>query len=204
MKARGMRIDVIVLAAGKSTRFGRNKLLEPVGARMLIERVVSEATKSRAAHVIVVGGHESEKVRESLKGCACEFVINEGYEAGQSTSIRKGLSRVAESADAVMVLPGDVAGVDRHMIDVVIDGYERLRAPIVAAAHKGRPGHPILFDRSLLPELREVDEETRGLKKVVGAHSQDVLLVETSAAAVIDIDTQDDLARLSSASIDLA
>lgn len=198
------RISIVILAAGFSTRFGRNKLLEPIGSRMLLERVVSEATKSTAAQVIVVVGHESDKVRDSLRGCDCEFVANQNFEEGQSSSIKKGLAMVSSSSDGVMVLPGDVAGVNSAVINAVIGEYEESLAHIVAAAHLGRAGHPILFDSSLLPELMEIDEDTRGLKKVVGGHKSEMRLVETSPAALIDIDTQEDLARLSGAAVDLS
>lgn len=198
------RVSIIILAAGLSTRFGRNKLLEPIGPRTLLERVVSEASKSNAAQVVVVVGYESDKVRDSLKGCDCEIVVNEHFEDGQSSSIKEGLTRVRSSSDALMVLPGDVAGVNRPVINAVIEEYARSLASIVAAAYQGKAGHPILFDRSLLPELRDIDEETRGLKKVVGSHRPEMRLVETSPAALIDIDTQEDLTRLSRASVHLS
>ncbi len=95
-----------------------------------------------------------------------------------------------------MVLPGDVALVDQVIIDAVIDEYARCYAPIVTAAYHGRPGHPILFDKNLIGELRTIDEETRGLKKVVSNHKSHARLVETSERALLDVDDQDDLQRL--------
>ena len=55
-------VSVIVLAAGLSTRFGRNKLLEPIGRITMIECVVSESLRSKARQVIVVGGHDFERI----------------------------------------------------------------------------------------------------------------------------------------------
>lgn len=193
-------VSIIVLAAGLSKRFGRNKLLEPIDSMPMIERVVSEALNSKANQVIVVVGNDSEKIKEVLSGYRCEIVFNEQFAKGQSFSVRKGLTKVNKNADAVMVLPGDVALVDRMIIDAVIEEYARSYAPIITAAYHGRFGHPILFDKNLLRELRNIDEETRGLKKVVSNHRSHLRLVETSERALLDVDEQGDLLRLTAIS----
>ena len=192
--------SIVVLAAGRSTRFGRNKMLEPMGKTSLIEKVVSESLGSKARQVIVVVGHAFEAMRSKLQGYACEMVYNEEFESGQSSSVRKGVSMVSGRADAVMILPGDMVLMERSIIDAVIDEYDRTRAPIVNAGYEGRQGHPILFDRSLFGELAGIAEPTRGLKAVVARHSAEVVTVETSLAAVLDMDTPGDLARLAEVS----
>jgi molybdenum cofactor cytidylyltransferase len=195
-------ISIIVLAAGLSTRFGRNKLLEPIGQSTMIEHVVSESLESKAKQVIVVVGHDADKVRSALKDYSCDIVFNEDFEKGQSYSVRKGLSKVKKAADAVMVLPGDVALVDHAMIDAVIDEYSTCYAPIVTAGFHGSSGHPILFDKNLFGELRNIDEETRGVKSVVTRHRSQLRLVETSEASLLDVDKEDDLLRLAKASLE--
>src|SRR5208283_2727039 len=201
---RAKSVTIIVLAAGLSTRFGRNKLLEPLGDDTMVGHVVSETLKSKANRTIVVCGHESEKIRRALKDYRCDFVFNEEYLKGQSFSVRRGLSILSDSVDAVMVLPGDVAAVDHEMINAVIDEYARSNAPIVTAGYNGISGHPILFDRILIEELKDINEETRGIKKVVSKHRSQRQLVETSKAALLDVDRQDDLKRLADLSPTLA
>lgn len=197
MSAKGNHfVSIIVLAAGLSRRFGRNKLLEPFGPSTMIEHVVSESLKSKANQVIVVCGHDFEKVRSKLNRHDCELVFNEDFEKGQSFSIRKGLSKVSLNADAIIVLPADVVLVDRSAIDAVINDYCEYHAPIVAAGHQGHSGHPILFDKSLLHELNEINEEGQGLRSVVSRHKSEARIVETSEAALVDIDKQDDLWKL--------
>ncbi len=193
-------IAIIILAAGLSTRFGRNKLLEPIGSKTMIEHVVSESLKSKASQVIVVTGHDSEKIKRILEDYRCEIVFNEDFEKGQSFSFRKGLSMVNPSADAVMVLPGDVALVNREMIDAVIDEYSTCYSAIVTAGYHGSSGHPILFDKYIFGELKRIKEETRGLKSVVSKHRSQIRLVETSEASLLDVDRQADLLRLAAVS----
>lgn len=189
------RISMIVLAAGLSSRFGRNKMLEPIENTPLLVHVVSTALRSRVSEVIVVSGHADEKVRYLLQGYACKIIFNEDYVKGQSFSVRKGLTAASPDANAIMIQPGDMALTSEKIVNGVIDKYEQTRAPIVAASHQGRSGHPILFDRSLFQEIMEIDESTRGLKKVVSSHLSQAVTVEAGAGALFDLDTQDDLER---------
>jgi molybdenum cofactor cytidylyltransferase len=86
------------------------------------------------------------------------------------------------------------------MIDAVIDEYATCYSPIVTAGYHGSSGHPILFDRNLFGELQNINEETRGLKSVVARHRSQLRLVETSLAALLDVDKQEDMIRLAAAS----
>lgn len=178
-------VSIIVLAAGLSTRFGRNKLLEPIGSSTMIEHVVSESLRSKASQVIVVCGHDADKIKRQLKDYKCEFVFNEDFAKGQSFSVRKGLSKVKKSADAVIVLPGDVALVDHTMIDAVIDEYSTCYSPIVTAGYHGSSGHPILFDRNLLGELKSMNDEIGGLNSLLSKYRAKSHLVQSSEASLL-------------------
>jgi molybdenum cofactor cytidylyltransferase len=192
-------ISLVVLAAGMSTRFGENKMLYPIDGEPMVRRVVKTALSSSVDEVIVVVGFEAEKVREALKGLGCKVVENPEYATGgQSSSVRCGVKHVNEDADAVIILPGDVAFIDATVIDKVVDEYERKGAKIVVAAHQGKPGHPILFARSLIPEILAIDEAGYGLKAVVNRHKADVVYVEASTPNVLlDVDRRSDLSRRS-------
>lgn len=189
-------ICLIILAAGASKRFGRNKLLEKMGCSTIIERVVRSAVLSKADEVIVVLGYESEKIRDAVKNFGCKLVLNQDYEKGQSYSVKAGVKLVKDYAEAVIILPGDVALITPKPINMIIEEYRNCRSPIVVASHQGRLGHPILFNRSLLEEIMEINEETMGLKAVVNRHKDSVRKVETcSKEVLIDIDTEEDLKR---------
>lgn len=190
------RVSMIVLAAGLSSRFGRNKMLEPVEKMPLLTHVILTALRSRVWEVVVVSGHDDYRVRSLLQGYGCSIVFNEDFMKGQSFSVRKGFSCVRSDCDAAMIQPGDMALTSEKIVNSVIEKYEQTHAPIVTAGHGGRSGHPILFDKSLFPEIMEIDEETHGLKKVVSNHLSQAILVEAGAGALFDLDTQDDLNRL--------
>jgi len=189
-------ISLIVLAAGSSTRFGRNKLLEKIDGSTIIERVVKSAASSKADEVVLVLGYEAQRVKGALKNFECKFVFNEDFKKGQSFSVKAGVKSVMGYVDAVMVLPGDVALITSKSINMVVEEYERSRSPIVVASHQGRSGHPILFDRSLFNEIMEINEETMGLKAVVNRHRDLIKKVEAGSDEIlIDIDDEEDFKR---------
>jgi molybdenum cofactor cytidylyltransferase len=191
-----IKCSIIILAAGLSSRFGKNKLLEPMGnSPTLIEYVIGEALGSTASDVIVVCGYQFDKIAPVIERHNCKVVLNQKFLDGQSSSVKRGLEAVEPSTDAILVLPGDMALTKRKIIDAVILAYEKTHAPIVTAAYEGHPGHPILFDKSLFAEIMEIDEETRGLKKVVSQNISKAILVETSSGALFDLDRKEDLAR---------
>lgn len=186
-------ISLVILAAGKSTRMKENKLLLKLDGETLIERVVKTAKGSSADEVIVVLGHEAEKVREQLVKLDCKVVVNENYMRGQSESVKVGLAAVSSSAEAVMILPADVALIDAESINSVIDEHRKSKSQIVIASHKHQSGHPILLDRALFQEVSQIDESALGLKAVINRHRSEVEYVEVGTENVlIDIDTREE------------
>lgn len=186
-------ISLVILAAGESTRMKENKLLLKLDGETLIERVVKTVKGSSADEVIVVLGHEAEKVREQLVKLDCKVVVNENYMRGQSESVKVGLAAVASSAEAVMILPADVALIDAESINSVIDEHRKSKSHIVIASHKHQSGHPILLDRALFQEVSQIDESALGLKAVINRHRSEVKYVEVGTENVlIDIDTREE------------
>ena len=191
-------LSLIVLAAGKSTRMkGRNKLLAEINGTPMVLRVVQAALQSKVDEVIVVLGWEADLVRGVLTDLPCNLVLNKEFESGQSSSVKTGLKAVSKLTRAVLVLPGDVAKIDPRSINMVINEYNETGSSIIVAGHNGEAGHPILFNKSLFPEIEQINEETYGLKSVVKRHESEVKFVEVHTTNVLrDIDTPDDLKQV--------
>ncbi len=193
-------IPVIILAAGLSTRFPGNKLLYMVEGKPLIRHIVESALNSKADEVIVVVGHDAEKVSQQISDLDVVIIYNPNYRVGMSESVKRGLKAVYRWASAVIIHPADVAFVPSHIFNKVIEKYLETRAPIVVASYKGRRGHPILFSDKLFKDIFSISEETMGLKYVTRKYAEDTVVVETdSIEVVVDIDTIDDLKILGKA-----
>lgn len=158
------RVAGVLLAAGTSTRFGDdNKLLATVDGDPLVRRAARTLLDTSVAPVIVVVGHEADRVSDALEGLDVEFVRNADYAAGQSTSVRAGIGAVAgREIDAAVVALGDMPFVDPDTVRTLVSAYEAGVGDALAAAHDGRRGNPVLFDRRFFEALTRVDGDIGG------------------------------------------
>jgi molybdenum cofactor cytidylyltransferase len=81
-------------------------------------------------------------------------------------------------------------------VRAVLACWQESGAPIVRPAIGDRHGHPVIFGRSVLDELRRAPVEA-GAKSVLRAHERDVLNVAVDdEGCLVDVDTRDDYRRL--------
>jgi molybdenum cofactor cytidylyltransferase len=83
-------ITALIPAAGMSTRFSRNKLLLSYQGQPLIARAVDTLRASAVNEIIVVLGHQADRVRAAIGEKRVTFVENPDYQQGLSTSVRAG------------------------------------------------------------------------------------------------------------------
>jgi len=184
--------SLVVLAAGKSERFGKNKMLVKVLDEPLIRKVVKNALSSQVDEVIVVLGYMASEIEKVLYNLPCKIVLNENFEKGMSSSVKIGVSKISKTAEAVLILPGDYPLVTAEDINRVISKFKETGASIVIASYKGKPGHPILFSKRLFKEIMKISEEEQGLKAVVRKHREEIVLAETNSPGVLmDVDTEE-------------
>src|SRR5262245_48557427 len=91
MPDRAGSVAGVVLAAGTSTRMGQNKLFMELEGESLVRRAVDRVCKAGVDPVIVVLGHEAERVQRALEGIRYQPVINAEYERGVNSSLRAGI-----------------------------------------------------------------------------------------------------------------
>src|SRR5207253_8274090 len=96
----GIRIAGVLLAAGTSSRMGKNKLFLELGGVSVLRRAARTALAAGLDPLLVVLGHESERARADLSDVSCTVVINPDYASGMNTSLRAGIKAVPDSASA--------------------------------------------------------------------------------------------------------
>src|SRR5947199_7324212 len=99
---------------------GPNKLLEEINGRPLVRHVAEHVLASRAKPVIVVTGHQKERVERALAGLPVTFVHNPDFADGLSTSLKTGIAAVAADAadaDGAIVCLGDMPQGRAKLID---------------------------------------------------------------------------------------
>ena len=193
-------IGGILLAAGQSTRMGRNKLLLPHLGYPLAAHALSALAASKVSPVICVLGWEADTLREALgqaKGAQrVRYVLNEGYTEGRASSIRKGLEALPPHCEAALFLPADLPMVTAEDIDRVVEEYERTRAPVVVVTDPGgKRTHPVLFAKSFFPKLMALKGD-RGGRDLILLHWESAAKVIRTGPNVFDVDTPEDYQRL--------
>ena len=191
------RIAAIVLAAGRSIRMGGpNKLLADIKGKPLVRIAVEEALASRADPVIVVTGHERERVETALAGLAVRFVHNPDFAQGLSTSLKAGLAAVPADADGAVVCLGDMPQVRAALIDRLIAALDPARGALIAIPTiAGKRGNPVVWSRRFFPELSALEGDV-GARHLIGGYGEAVVEVPAEAAAFVDVDTPEALSAV--------
>lgn len=188
-----MRVCALLLAAGESARMGRPKALLPWQGGTLVEFQVEQLLAGGVERVVLVLGHDAEAVRRVASLLArTTIVLNQDYATGKTSSLRAGMDAIPEDADAILVLAVDQprpAGLIRRLRQA----HETSDALITVPGFGGRHGHPTIFRRELFPEMRNIREETQGLRAVRHRHRERTQVIETaSRVPLIDINTPEE------------
>jgi molybdenum cofactor cytidylyltransferase len=193
--ATGRRIAAVVLAAGRSTRMGGpNKLLADIAGKPLVRIAVERALASRARPVIVVTGHQRERVEAALADLPVRFVQNPNYAQGLGTSLRAGVEVLPAEADGAIVCLGDMPQVDAGLIDRLIDAFDPEKgALVVIPAIEGMRGNPVLWSRRFFPDLMAIEGDV-GARHLISRYGEAVVEVPVSGkGALVDVDTPEAL-----------
>jgi molybdenum cofactor cytidylyltransferase len=187
-------VAAMVLAAGSSSRMGRNKLLLEVGGETLVRRAVRAAVESGVDRVFVVLGHEEERIRGALDGLPYVPVANPDHGQGFATSLRAGV-RAAEGADAIVIVLADMPFVTADMIAALVDRYRATGAPLAVSHYGEVQAPPTLYARALFAELLSTPGE-RCAKEVVRRHAHEAAVVDWPDRALRDVDVPADYEEL--------
>ena len=188
-----MKLAAIVLAAGKSSRMGTNKLLLEVGGKRVLDHILS---KLSPIPTFVVLGHRPEDIKGLAEDQGAITVHNPDYEMGMTTSFQAGLRALPDDIETVFMVLSDTFGFKHellaNMMEVLEENNEAL---IVSPIHESKRGHPVLFRRAILDEFMQLSgNET--MKDVVNHHESRHIYVESDIWATIDLDTPEDLDRI--------
>ncbi|MFM2140635.1 MAG: hypothetical protein RLZZ25_900 [Gemmatimonadota bacterium] len=192
-----MRIGAVILAAGASTRMGptTNKLLLPVEGVPMVRRTVARVQLAGIRDIVVVTGHEEDRVRAALAGLPCTFVESPDPTGPTSGSLHAGLRAFGPEIDATLVMLADMVHVTTAMLATLIASARTTDAPLEVSRYGEVLAPPLLFRRALWPELLAWHGEGCG-KAVVRAHLAEANVHDWREARLADIDTPDDYAAL--------
>lgn len=136
------RIGGIVLAGGRSSRFGRDKLAEPIDGRPLLDLAV-EAALSVASDVVVVVAPGTERVVPAGARIAHDRDAYLGPLAGVAT----GLAALRPDVERVIVVGGDMPALAPSVLRRLIDGLGHGMTAVLLGTSGDPAPLPAAFDR---------------------------------------------------------
>ena len=192
-----MNIGAIVLAAGGSSRLGKPKQFVQFEGKTLLRRAAEMVVESSCSPVVIVSGSDHEKVSDEVAGLDVIVCSNSDWEAGMSSSIKVGLSKLLESRpslDAALITLCDQPFVDLNVIERLILAFTSAEKDMAASEYDGVIGVPAIFSRAMFDKLGLLGGD-RGARDLLRARGASIATVKTEEAA-IDIDTDDDVEGL--------
>jgi molybdenum cofactor cytidylyltransferase len=178
----------MLLAAGRSLRFGSPKQLADVHGRPMLTHALNTIL-GLGSHVsaTVVLGANADQLEPLVHGTSVKPVFNKDHEQGVASSIRAGLSVMPPDTNAVLIALADQVAVTSEDLRRLVDGWEERPDCIVAARYADAIGAPAIFPSSLFAELAALEGD-RGAKVLLMRHAERVVAISMPAAA-LDVDT---------------
>ncbi len=194
-------VFAIILAAGRATRFGSDKLMVPLAGRSVLGHVLDTVTASARNGILravyLVSRNDTGPEATLARAAGATVVVADRAGEGLALSLRAGLDRVALSAPAggaaALIVLGDQPGLRVEVIAEVVRRWRVSGAPAVRplyADSPAEPGHPVLVDRRIWPEVGRLEGDS-GLGGVLRRTAVELVQVPGRNP---DIDTPADLA----------
>jgi molybdenum cofactor guanylyltransferase len=125
------RVSAIVLAGGKSARFGRDKLAEPIDGRPLLDHAIA-AVRPLASEVLVVAGPDATPALPEGVTLVRDPVAYEGPLVGLLAGLRAAREPVA------IVVGGDMPTLVASVLEALVDALEDGTVDVVILEYDGR------------------------------------------------------------------
>ena len=189
-------VSAVVLAAGRSTRMGRDKALLPLGEHTALARVMAACRQAGAEGVVVVVAPKATAIRAAALALDARVAVTADQAAGPIASLKAGLGEVPGDPAGVLVFPVDHPLVQAATVTALVQALaEDRRRQVLFPRHAGRRGHPVLLGHGVLDEVLALprDATLRAVTLRDEARNHDVDVDDPWAVA--DLDTPADYQR---------
>ena len=173
---------------------GQTKQLLEWEGKTILQRVLENLCRSQVDEVILVLGHDADKILQMVDTRQVKVVINKSYREGMITSIQQGLMNQNEKAEAFFIVLADQPAVGSEVFNHLISEFRRVtpKKNIILPTFRGKRGHPPLFSAKYRKEAFRLKGDV-GFRQVLQEHPEGIEEVEMDTDSILqDIDTPDD------------
>jgi molybdenum cofactor cytidylyltransferase len=179
---------------------GTPKALVTLRGKSFLAHLLEAAQHPKIGLVRVVLGSGDEEIRRALNLPDEIVVLNPDWQRGQLSSIQAAVLALdadpignaldadpigSNALDGILLCPVDHPLVSRALVAALVAAfYSDAKPPIVVPTFRARRGHPVIFARSLFPELL-VAPEDEGARAIVWTHAAEVAEVPTDEEGVV-------------------
>ena len=185
------KLQIVVLAAGFSSRLGQPKALARVHGVSLLRRTLKAASSCATDRIIVVIPRNSSRYRTEARGMKVRWAVNAHRARGLSSSVRCGIA-AGRYASALLLLPADLIHVkDRDLLRLVRH-WKPFPRRLIARRINLSGAAPAILPRWLYPRARSLAGDI-GLRELIGQLPSDSRVLVELPSAAQDVDTPQDL-----------
>lgn len=185
-------MQAILLAAGRGSRFGADKLMHPLADGIPMVLAAARNLKAAIPDVLTVVNGENLELMALLEEMGVAFSVCPHAAQGMGASLAWGVARTRQ-ADGWLIALGDMPWIRPETIRTVA---ETVTGPsvIAAPAYQGRRGHPVAFGRDHGPALMALSGD-EGARRLLAALPREVVLLPCDDSGVVrDIDIPEEIA----------
>lgn len=190
-----MKVELIILAAGQSKRFGGIKQLTDIHGQPMICHCLSQYRQAEKwiagiANGYVVLGANAELINEVLPNNVTRYVAN-SWQLGMGHTLGESMHLITSETTHVLIALADQVALTQNLIIKMLQELNKYPQHIIAAKYEGIVGAPTIFPKQYFFQLSQLKGD-KGAKTLLQQYSQQIIGL-TMPEAALDIDTPDDL-----------
>ncbi len=184
-------LQIVVLAAGFSSRLGRPKPLARVHGVSLLRRALKLASSITADRIIVVVPRNAVRYRIEARGVKVRWAANAQRATGLSSSVRRGIA-AARYASAILLLPVDLIHLTRRDLFRLAQRWRSAPRRLIARRIDLSGATPVILPRWLYARASSLTGDV-GLRDLIGHLPAERRMLVDLPSARWDVDTPQDL-----------
>jgi len=186
-------IKKILLAAGKSERFGeKNKLSEIFNGKPLINNILDTLLEIfDTSELTIIIGYEQKIIKNLINNEKIKILENINYKRGIGTSISLAVKNLETDIKGVMVIPADMPYItSKDLLNLENKFWEYNCKKVIIPQYKSKTGNPVILPGIYFDTLKKLKDDF-GARSLIA--DKDIITLKTGFGTILDIDTRDEL-----------